>query len=671
MTKERFDKADSSNFKQKRKNFSEKQPSKKFHGGEKSETSGTFSAEKAAKPFKKPFNKPKFEKNYADFLPLCPEDMQLKGWNELDILLVSGDAYIDHPAFASALLGRYLEYHGFKVGIITQPDWKAPDIAEKIRAMGRPKLFAGISAGAVDSMLAHYTAFRKKRHDDAYTPGGRCGARPNRAVTVYASLIRQAFPDLPVVAGGIEASLRRLSHYDFWTDSLRKSILADAKLDLVLYGMGEKSILELAQRLRSFYKKHPELQYGSPAMQKARDKKPWQGVIKGINGTCRFIKTEEIAKLPENTVILPSHKDILRSPKLLMEATLASEKHIHLADHYLVQAIDKDRAVLVEKPSPRLSSEEMDLLYALPYTRRAHPRYQGKIPAESMMKTSMTSHRGCGGGCSFCSLALHQGRKISSRSEQSLLDEALKLSKMQGFDGSISDIGGPSANMWQAFCALEEKTKENGKKFQCGRDSCMTPNICPHFIVDQEKHLEILRKVKQIPRIKNVRIASGVRFDLALTQKKALQSYAGEFTGGQLKVAPEHCSENVLKLMRKPGMDKFEVFLQAFYSYCEQAGKEQYVIPYLLSAFPGCTDENMRELAAWLKERNWKPRQVQCFIPTPGTVATAMYFGECDPKGNPLFVAKTDAQRLRQHGILMGTAVHDGKDKDFEDTFYN
>lgn len=609
--------------------------------------------------------------NYADYLPLCREDMEIKGWKELDVLLVSGDAYIDHPAFAVALLGRYLEYHGFKVGIITQPNWKDPNIVEQIRAMGRPRLFAGITAGAVDSMLAHYTAFRKKRHDDAYTPGGKCGARPNRAVTVYTSLIKQAFPNLPVIAGGIEASLRRLTHYDFWSDALRKSILADAKLDLAVYGMGERALLEIAVRLRDFYAKHPELVWGSPILENAKDKKPWQNALMHIDGTCRFMKTDDIVNLPQNTVILPSHEDISRSPKLLLEATLQSEQHIHHGDYLLVQAIDKNRAVLIEKPAKRLTTEEMDLLYTLPFQRKAHPRYQGKIPAETMMKTSMTSHRGCGGGCSFCSLALHQGRKISSRSEQSLLDEAQKIANIKGFDGSISDIGGPSANMWQAFCALEQKNAAEHKPFSCKRESCMTPALCPHFKVDQEKHLALLRKVKKLPHIRNVRIASGVRFDLALQQKSALESYTGEFTGGQLKVAPEHCAENVLKLMRKPSMDKFETFLQAFYRYCKKVHKEQYVVPYLLSAFPGCTDENMRELASWLKERNWKPQQVQCFIPTPGTVATAMFYAECDTKGNPLFVAKTDAQRLRQHGILMGTAVHPEDGNFADDSFYD
>ncbi len=581
-------------------------------------------------------------------------DMQAQGKSELDILLISGDAYIDHPAFAMALLGRHLQAHGFSVGIITQPDWRDPEIVEKIQAMGRPRLFAGISAGAVDSMLAHYTAFRKKRHDDAYTPGGECGARPNRATLVYTGLLRQAFPNLPIVAGGIEASLRRLSHFDFWSNSLRKSIIADAKLDLVLYGMGESAILELAQKLRHFYAKHPELQWGSEIMRRAKNKKPWQECIRNINGTARLIKTEDIQDLPKESIILPSHRDMERNPKLLVEATLQAEQHVHNGDHMLVQMIDEERAILVEKPAAPLSESQMDALYALPFTRKAHPRYKGNIPAETMMETSVTCHRGCGGGCSFCSLALHQGRHISSRSEASVIDEIKHLCKQKTFNGSISDVGGPSANMWQGHCALKAKEA----KFSCKRSSCMTPQICMHFKVDQNDHLDLLDHIASLPKVRHVRVASGVRFDLALLQKTALNQYAGKYTGGQLKVAPEHCSEEVLKLMRKPSMDSFEKFLEAFYGYCRQIGKEQYVIPYLLSAFPGCTDEHMRELAAWLKERNWQPQQVQCFIPTPGTVASAMFFAECDPKGEPLFVAKTDAERLRQHGILMGTAVH-------------
>lgn len=592
------------------------------------------------------------EQGYAKFLPMNRADMRERGWDELDILLIFGDSYIDHPSFASSLLGRYLEHHGFKVGIITQPDWRDPHIIEKIQEMGRPRLFAGISAGAVDSMLAHYTAFRKKRHDDAYTPGGKCGARPNRAIMVYASLVKQAFPQLPLIGGGIEASLRRLSHYDFWSDSLRKSLLPDAKLDLLLYGMGERAILEVARRLNRFYEENPDLQWT-----KERNKylkKPWQEALKGIAGTARIIRNSEIADLDPKTIILPSHRDIERNPKLLIEATLLAEQHIHHSLYPAVQSFDEERAVLMEKNAKPLLEHEMDILYSLPYMRQAHPRYKGHIPAETMMKTSMTCHRGCGGGCSFCSLALHQSRHISSRSNASLLQEARKIAKSKGFDGSISDVGGPSANMWQGYCAGNSET--------CKRSSCMTPNICNFFKVDQEKHLNLLENIKKIPNIRHVRVASGVRFDLALTQSKALEKYTSDFTGGQLKVAPEHCSSEVLKLMRKPQMDSFEIFLQSFYGYCKKMGKEQYVVPYLLSAFPGCSDEHMRELASWLAKRHWKPQQVQCFIPTPGTVATAMFYAECDTKGNPLFVAKSDAQRLRQHGILLGTAVNPNDD---------
>ena len=597
---------------------------------------------------------------YREFLPMNRADMEARGWKELDILLVSGDAYIDHPAFAAALLGRHLESHGFKVGIITQPDWRDANANRTIQEMGRPRLFAGVTAGAVDSMLAHYTAFRKKRHDDAYTPGGECGSRPNRAVAVYTNLLRQAFPNLPVVSGGIESSLRRLSHYDFWSEALRKSILADAKLDLILYGMGEKSILETAQNLQEFHRRHPELAWDGEIMERAKNKKPWQDALCHINGSARLIKCADIPSLPSDAIILPSHTEVEANPKLLIDTSLESEKHMHQGNRILVQAVDNDRAVLVERPAAPLSVDEMDALYDLPFTREAHPRYKESIPAQKMMQTSMTCHRGCGGACTFCSLALHQGRHISSRSKQSLLDEAKKIASQKSFDGAISDVGGPSANMWQAHCALEDK----GVKEKCTRKSCMTPQICANFIIDQNDHLNLLRDIKNIREVNHVRVASGVRFDLALTQKSALNDYAGEFTGGQLKVAPEHCSKEVLELMRKPQMDNFETFLEAFYGYCRKMDKEQYVVPYLISAFPGCTDEHMRELAAWLQARNWKPQQVQCFVPTPGTVASAMFHAECDTNGEPLFVAKTDAQRLRQHGILMGTTVQPN-DKSF------
>lgn len=567
------------------------------------------------------------------FLPMSPEDMEARGWKELDVLLVSGDAYVDHPSFGMALLGRWLESFGFRVGIVAQPRWDAPD---DIVRMGRPRLFAGVTAGAVDSMLAHYTAFRKKRHDDAYTPGGQTGARPNRAVSVYTSLVRRAFPGLPVVAGGIEASLRRISHYDFWSDSLRKSLLPDAKLDVIVYGMGERALLDIARRLDSL----------ASRVQGAPSRSEVAGALSGIAGTARMGRPDET--FPGREVIrLPSHEEIQASPAHLVKATLMLERQVHQMRAVAVQAVG-DRAVILEPPAPALTTEELDSLYALPFTRQAHPAYTEPIPAVEMMLTSMTCHRGCGGGCSFCSLALHQGRRIASRSRESLLREARTIADQPGFNGAVSDVGGPSANMWRAHCTLDPD--------HCKRASCMVPKVCPGFSVDQTEHVDLLREIRALPGIRHVRVASGVRFDLALRQDAALEAYAGEFTGGQLKVAPEHCAEDVLRLMRKPGMEPFERFLDAFRRYSLAHGKEQYVIPYLLSAFPGCTDAHMRQLADWLEERHWSPRQVQCFVPTPGTVATAMYYAEVDTEGRPLAVAKTDAARLRQHGILLGTA---------------
>lgn len=577
----------------------------------------------------------------ADFLPVSQDDMRARGWDELDVLLISGDAYVDHPSFGVALLGRWLDFHGFRVGLIAQPSWRG---LEDITRLGRPRLFAGVTAGALDSMLAHYTAFRKKRRDDAYTPGGQAGARPNRAVSVYVSLARQAFPGLPIIGGGIEASLRRISHYDFWSDSLRKSLLADAKLDLIVYGMGERAILEIARRLDRLTQQNSGQNKSDPQ----KNGEEIQRVLRGIPGTAGLYFAREIDALRqsgEDLLELPGHQAILEKPARLVEATLLLERQVHQLRQKAIQLVDQ-RYVVLEPPALPLNTAEMDLLYSLPYTRLAHPEYEEPIPAVEMMLTSLTCHRGCGGGCSFCSLALHQGRRISSRSWESLLAEAEGLVRSPGFSGSISDVGGPSANMWEACCTLDPG--------HCMRASCMMPTICPGFSVDQTRHIELLRAIRHLPGIKHVRTASGVRFDLALTQRAALEAYAGEFTGGQLKIAPEHCSARVLKLMRKPPIKIFEAFLQAFTRYSKEHNKEQYVVPYLMSAFPGCTNAHMRELADWLRNRNWRPRQVQCFVPTPGTLATAMFFSETDPTGQPLPVAKTDAERMWQHRILTG-----------------
>jgi uncharacterized radical SAM protein YgiQ len=545
------------------------------------------------------------------FLPMTRHEMDQLGWDELDVLLVSGDAYVDHPSFAMALLGRTLVAHGFRTGIITQPRWDDP---ADMLVMGRPRLFAGVSAGAIDSMLAHYTAFRKKRSEDAYTPGGRAGARPNRACIVYTNLLRRAFPGLTIILGGIEASLRRITHYDFWTDALRKPILLDAKADAVVYGMGERAVMDIAVRLQA-----------------GRD-------IRGIPGT-----VVADADLPAE-IELPSHEDMLADPRELMRGTLLLEKQVHDGTEWAVQHV-ANRSILVAPPATPLTTEEMDRVYALPYARKAHPSYEQSIPAEEMIRDSVTSHRGCGGGCSFCTLALHQGRRIASRSRGSILDEVRRMAASPDFKGQVSDVGGPSANMWGAYCDKEGQP--------CKRASCMTPTVCPHFCMDQKAHLDLLRTLRRTPGVRGVRVASGVRFDLALKDMTALGGYLREFVGGQLKIAPEHVCDHVLRLMRKPGNRVFEEFLTIFARESKQAGKEQYVIPYLMSAFPGTTDDDMHALAQWLGSRGWKPRQVQCFIPIPGAVATAMYHAGITPEGQPVHVPRSDEERLRQHRILL------------------
>jgi uncharacterized radical SAM protein YgiQ len=552
--------------------------------------------------------------------------MDRLGIRELDVLLVTGDAYVDHPSFGTALLGRWLGAHGFCVGIIAQPRWDGP---EDLLRMGRPRLFAGASAGALDSLLAHYTAFRKKRSEDAYTPGGASGARPNRACIVYSGLLRRAFPGLPIVLGGVEASLRRAAHYDFWTDALRRSILFDAKADLLVYGMGERAALEIARRAEA-----------------ALEKKSDPGTaLRGIPGTA-FIGKEEDLPPGAQVLDLSSYEEILADGRALMPATLALEKQMMGEGLWAVQKHGQ-RQVIFAPPAEPLSTEELDRLYELPFARAPHPSYKEPIPAMDMIRFSVTAHRGCAGGCSFCALALHQGRRIASRSRSSIEEEVRGLTRHPQWDGSVTDVGGPSANMWGARC--------HDGPAHCGRTSCLSPSICPHFQDDQEALVELMRALRRIPGVKHVRTASGVRHDLALRSPAYLRALIGEFTGGQLKLAPEHSSEPVLKLMRKPDFRVFEEFLTVFEKESKAAGKEQYVIPYLMSAFPGCTDADMRSLSAWLKKRGWRPQQVQCFIPAPGTVAAAMFHGGIDPQGRSIRVAKTDAERLRQHRILLGT----------------
>ncbi|HUT53028.1 MAG TPA: YgiQ family radical SAM protein [bacterium] len=555
----------------------------------------------------------------AAFLPMDRDEMRRTGWNGIDVLIVTGDAYVDHPSFGAALLGRWLAHHGFRVGIVAQPRW---DTTADVARLGRPRLFAGVTAGALDSMLAHYTAFRKKRSDDAYTPGGRSGARPERATMVYASLLKNAFPGLPVVIGGIEASLRRASHYDFWSDKLRRSILLDSKADLIVYGMAERAVLEIARRLAS----------GS--------------ALQGIPGAVFAPRRSGPAfSFPERArvVRLPSHEEILDDPRKLMDATLALERQMHDGASWAIQS-SAGRDVIIAPPAPPLSTSELDLLYSLPFTRLAHPSYHDPVPALSMIQFSITSHRGCAGGCTFCSLALHQGRRIASRGADSIIAEARRLAEHGDFKGSITDVGGPSANMWGAACASDPA--------QCRRASCLHPKICASFQANQAAQLKLLRTVARLHGIKHVRVASGLRHDLALTDDAYAQGLIAGFVGGQLKLAPEHASERVLRLMRKPSFRSFTLFLEKFEACSRESGKEQYIVPYLISAFPGCTGRDMEALARWFASRGWKPRQVQCFIPTPGTVATAMYYAGIDTQGKSIHVPRSDAERRLQHQML-------------------
>ena len=561
----------------------------------------------------------------SNVLPMSRPEMDRLGWKELDVLLVSGDAYIDHPSFGTAMLGRWLVLHGYRVGIVAQPRWTSPD---DLLVMGRPKLFAGVTAGALDSMLAHYTAFRKKRHDDAYTPGGLAGARPNRACLVYAGLVKQAFPKLPIVLGGIEASLRRITHYDFWTDKLRRSILLDAKADLLLYGMAERGILAAAQRLAS------SLPLADPSIPGAA----YIGIAENLPAGA------EVAELP-------AHEEILADPKKLMTATLAMEAHIHHASSYAIQRVEGRSLILT--PPQSIDTADLDRLYTLPFTREPHPAYKGKkIPAADMIRFSITSHRGCGGGCSFCTLAAHQGRTIRSRSRASIVAEAESMTRHPRFTGSISDVGGPTANMWGGACTTDPS--------RCQRASCLFPEICPNFVVDQMRLIELLEKVRAVPGVKHVRVASGVRHDLALKDVRYIRALVRDFVGGQLKIAPEHLADDVLRLMRKPDSKVFEQFMDLFNKECAAAGKQQFVVPYLISAFPGCTRQHMEQLAKWLARRGWRPEQVQCFIPLPGTVAAAMYYAGIDATGQPIPVARTDAERLKMHYTLLGDNRPDG-----------
>ena len=544
-----------------------------------------------------------------------------RGWDELDVVFITGDAYIDHPSFATAILGRVLEAAGFRVGIVSQPDWQS---CEPWRRFGRPRLFFAISAGNMDSMINHYTASRKVRNDDAYSPGGRIGMRPDRATLAYCQRAREAYKGVPVIAGGVEASLRRLAHYDYWSDKVRRSILLDSKADLVAFGMGEDSIVQIARRLEA----------GETVKQ-----------LRDMRGVAYALGASETP--PTDALLLPSYEQVSTDRKAFAEATrMIHEETNPLHAARLVQP-HAAQAVVVNPPPLPISQEAMDRIYDLPYTRQPHPSYREPIPAFEMIKHSVTIMRGCFGGCTFCSITAHQGRVIQSRSQESVLGELRKLTADPEFKGTVSDIGGPTANMYQMQCTRPEV------EAVCRRQSCVHPTICKLLGTDHGPLIQLMREARQVPGIKKVLVASGIRMDLARLSPEYIRELARHHVGGLLKVAPEHTDPAVLNYMRKPAGDDFEAFSARFDQESKRAGKKQYLVPYYIASHPGSDLDAMIDLALFLKRSGYRPDQVQDFIPAPMDVATAMYYTGIDPfTRKPVYSAQKLRDRSMQRALM-------------------
>ena len=579
----------------------------------------------------------------GEHLPMTMEEARRRGWDELDIVFITGDAYIDHPSFAMAILGRVLEAAGFRVGIVSQPDWRK---VEDWRRFGRPRLFFGISAGNMDSMINHYTANKKVRNADAYSPGGRIGLRPDRATLSYCQRAREAFPGVPVIAGGVEASLRRLAHYDYWSDKVRRSILLDCKADLVVFGMGEEAILEIAQRLDKG--------------ESVKDLRNMRGVAYALGASEAVPEwppcgprapREDIsargASGPQDTITLPSYDDVCRDKLAFAEATriIHNETNPYNAKR-LVQWHDR-QAVVANPPAFPISQASMDAIYTLPYTRRPHPIYREPIPAWGMIKDSITIMRGCFGGCTFCSITTHQGRTIQSRSKESVIGEIEQMAADPKFKGTISDIGGPTANMYEMKCTRPEV------EAICRRQSCVHPTICKLLGTDHGPLVELMQEARQVPGIKKVLVASGIRMDLARRSPEYMRELARHHVGGHLKVAPEHTDPDVLMKMRKPANDDFEEFTEAFNRESKQAGKQQYIVPYFIASHPASDLDAMINLAVFLKANGYQPDQVQDFIPAPFDVATAMYYTGIDPfTKKPVYIARQLKDRKLQRALM-------------------
>ncbi len=555
---------------------------------------------------------------------MTPAEVRARGWDEVDILFVTGDAYVDHPSFANALLGRMLEDAGYRVAILSQPDWRS---CEPWRAFGRPRLFFAISAGNMDSMINHYTANRKVRNDDAYSPGGEIGRRPDRATLAYCQRAREAFPGAPVIAGGVEASLRRLAHYDYWSDKVRRSILLDSKADLVVFGMGERPILEIAGRLAA----------GEPVRQ-----------LRDLRSVAYRLGASEPAPSGDDTVELPSYEDAATDPVAFCRLTRLAHQETNPYNARRLTQRHGNEVVVVNRPGLPLTPAEMDHVYGLPYTRRPHPSYgRAKIPAFEVVRTSVQVMRGCFGGCTFCSITAHEGRIVQSRSHESVLSEIRKMAAEPGFSGVVSDIGGPTANMYQMRCTRPEV------EAKCRRLSCVHPTVCKLLGTDHTPVLGLMRSARRVPGVKQVFVASGIRMDLARLSPQYIRELAAHHTGGLLKVAPEHTDPEVLRLMKKPGREAFSEFARLFHAASREAGKTQHLVPYYIASHPGSDLNAMIDLAVFLKRNGYRPDQVQDFIPSPFDIAAAMYHTGLDPFTlQPVPVAKGLHDRRLQRALL-------------------
>lgn len=602
---------------------------------------GKKSEVRTEKPARKPEKKGKKSQetfsyiHSSKFLPMSPEEVRARGWKELDIILITGDAYVDHSSFGTAIIGRVLEDAGFRVGIIAQPRWDNP---EDFKKLGKPKLFFSVSAGNTDSMVSNLTPGLKPRDKDVYSPGGKAGLRPNRAVIIYSNRIKEAFPDVPIVLGGIEASLRRLAHYDYLTDKVRQSILADAPADLIVYGMGELQISEIARRL----------QVGEKI-----------GELRDIPGTVWKMEVKAWKKLKENEesdktteflneyVEIPSFSEVSQDKAAFAEAfRIFFLQQNPITGKGIVQPHPKT-VIVQNRPMRLLTEAEMDHVYELPFTGDVHPSYKEPIPALEMVKFSLTTHRGCFGGCAFCAITQHQGRMIASRSIESVLREAKKLTEKADFKGIINGVGGPSANMYGMNCKTWEK------KGACLDKSCLYPRVCPVLNTSHKKLIELMRRLRELPGVKQVFTGYGVRYDLALEDEEYLEELCSCHISGQLRIAPEHFSKQVTKVMCKPGRETYEKFAEKFAAFNRKYGKEQYIVNYLMSSHPGCTIEDMIEMAEYVRDHGGYTEQVQEFTPTPMTVSTCMYYTGFDPfTSKKVYVPRNKKEKAMQRALM-------------------